>query len=36
MPSEPYTTVRVEPTAVGVTTLCCSLAGIELLLILPR
>jgi hypothetical protein len=32
MPSEPYTTVCVEPTAVGVPT--CSL-GIELLLILP-
>jgi hypothetical protein len=32
MPSEPYTTVRVEPTAVGVALA----AGIELLLILPR
>jgi hypothetical protein len=32
MPSEPFTTVSVEPTGVGVSTLL----GIELLLILPR
>jgi hypothetical protein len=36
MPSEPYTTACIEPTALGGSTLSCSLAGIELLLILPR